>query len=42
MLSKTALKDYYFTINMEYPYIEKMLEYTDCTRCSHTCVCRGF
>ena len=40
-LSVRALKEYYSTINMDYPYAEKKLEYTrtECTKCSHTCGC---
>jgi hypothetical protein len=41
-LSLPALKEYYSTIDMQYPYTEKKLEYTHtgCTKCSHTCGCR--
>ena len=40
-LSVRALKEYYSTIDMHYPYAEKKLEYTrtECTKCSHMCGC---
>ena len=40
-LSLPALKEYYSTIDMQYPYAEKKLEYTrtECTKCSHMCGC---
>ena len=40
-LSVRALKEYYSTIDMRYPYAEKKLEYTrtECTKCSHMCGC---